>query len=189
MSACSRVLAPSMPRAIDVVNTTPSQSHFNVVRSSSRPSKPSRSPCRQASSQSTATARGSNSTRGLFKLAPCDMKSSNIAAASLIVSHRELSTDVSVTWSNNSSQNSGMPSKSVSRPRNMRISQFPMEASDTDGFETSTGIDASLALAISSLVSSASDVLFIAILEMQKCTVSAERKNFGSLKSPRGTIL
>jgi hypothetical protein len=48
-----------------------------------------------------------------------------------------------------------------------------MEASDTDGFEISTGIDESLALAISSSVSNVSDVLFIAILEMQKCAVSA----------------
>jgi hypothetical protein len=57
----------------------------------------------------------------------------------------------------------------------MRISQFPMEASDTDGFEPSTGMDESLtyALAIRSSVSNLSGVLFITNLEMQKCVVSA----------------
>jgi hypothetical protein len=57
----------------------------------------------------------------------------------------------------------------------MRISQFPMEASDTDGFEPSTGMDESLtkALAIRSSVSNDSDVLSITNLETQKCAVTA----------------
>jgi hypothetical protein len=57
----------------------------------------------------------------------------------------------------------------------MRISQFPMEASDTNGFEPSTGMDESLTkpLAIRSLVSNVSDVLSITSLEMQKCAMSA----------------
>ena len=134
MPACSQVLVPSMPKAIDV----PSKPHprsRTLMLSARRTDPVNRRGLPVGRHRASRRRRQEGKAWGLFKLAPCDMKSSNTAAASLIVSHRELSTDVSVTWSNNSSQNSGMPSKSASRPRNMRISQFPMEASDTDGFE------------------------------------------------------
>jgi hypothetical protein len=70
----------------------------------------------------------------------CKMNSCNRGAASLILWQQQLSIEVFVLWSNSSSQNSGTSSRPTSGARTMRISQFPAEASETDGAGLPSGM-------------------------------------------------
>jgi len=60
-----------------------------------------------------------------------EMKSSNAATASWMPWQTQLSTDDRTSWSKSSIQNNGTSSELICETSNMRISQFPMWASET----------------------------------------------------------